>query len=124
MQSAIGRMRARGSARSGVGHWKAQRVTAIINLVLVLWFVVQVVGMAGAGHAEWTAWFQSQVNASLMVVLVLSTFYHVRLGVQVAIEDYVHHEGIKVASLLALTLACAVLAASCVVSILMLVTGA
>ena len=124
MQSAIGRMRARGSARSGVGHWKAQRVTAIINLVLVLWFVVQVVGMAGAGHAEWTVWFQSQVNASLMVVLVLSTFYHVRLGVQVAIEDYVHHEGIKVASLLALTLACAVLASSCVVSILMLVTGA
>lgn len=124
MQSAIGRMRARGSARSGVGHWKAQRVTAIINLVLVLWFVVQAVGMAGAGHAEWAAWFKSQVNASLMVVLVLSTFYHVRLGVQVAIEDYVHHEGIKVASLLALTLACAVLAASCVVSILMLATGA
>jgi succinate dehydrogenase / fumarate reductase membrane anchor subunit len=123
MQSAIGRMRARGSARAGVGHWKAQRVTAVINLVLVLWFVVQAVGMAGAGHAEWAAWFRSQVNASLMIVLVLSTFYHVRLGLQVPIEDYVHHEGVKVASLLALTLVCAVLAASCVVSILMLATG-
>ncbi len=124
MQSAIGRVRARGSLKSGVGHWKAQRVTAVINLVLVAWFLLQTIAMAGAGYAEWTVWFRSQVNASLLIVLVLSTFYHVRLGIQVAIEDYVHSEATKVVSLLLLTLLTAILATSCVVSILMLATGA
>jgi succinate dehydrogenase / fumarate reductase, membrane anchor subunit len=123
MQSAIGKVRSRGSARSGVGHWKAQRVTALANLLLVLWFVFNAVGMAGSGYAEWAVWFQSQVNASLMILLILSTFYHAKLGVQVVIEDYVHGEAIKVASLVAVTFATAVLATSCIVSVLMLATG-
>ena len=123
MQSAIGKVRARGSARSGVGHWKAQRVTALANLLLVLWFVFNAVGMAGSGHAEWTVWFQSQLNASLMILLVLSTFYHAKLGVQVVIEDYVQAEAAKVAGLVAVTFATAVLATACIVSVLMLATG-
>ncbi len=123
MQSAIGRLRARGSAHSGVGHWKAQRVTAIANLFLVIWFLFNAIGMAGAGYAEWAAWFQSPLNASLMVMLVLSAFFHAKMGVQVMIEDYVHHEGLKVAALVGATLAAAALATACVVSILMLATG-
>lgn len=123
MQSAIGKVRARGSARSGVGHWKAQRFTALANLLLVLWFVFNAVGMAGSGYAEWTFWFQSPVNASLMILLILSTFYHAKLGVQVVIEDYVHGEGIKVLSLVAVTFATALLATACIVSVLMLATG-
>jgi len=124
MQPAIGRVRARGSARSGVGHWKAQRLTAIANLLLVLWFVFSAVAMAGSGHAEWALWFHSPVNAALMILLVLSTFYHARLGLQVVIEDYVHAEGVKVASLVAITFVVAVLATICIVSILTLATGA
>lgn len=124
MQPAIGRVRARGSARSGVGHWKAQRLTAIGNLLLVLWFAFSAVAMAGSGHAEWVLWFHSPVNAALMILLVLSTFYHARLGLQVVIEDYVHAEGVKVASLVAITFVVAVLATICIVSILTLATGA
>lgn len=123
MQSAIGKVRARGSAKSGVGHWKAQRVTAIANLLLVLWFVFTAVAMAGEGYAEWAGWFQSPLNATLMVLLILSTFYHAKLGVQVVIEDYVHSEGVKVASLLAVTFAIALLATACIVSVLILATG-
>lgn len=123
MQPAIGRVRARGSARSGVGHWKAQRLTAIANLLLVLWFAFNAIAMAGAGHGEWVQWFNSPINASLMILLVLSTFYHARLGLQVVIEDYVHAEGIKTASLVALTLAAALLATICIVSIFTLAIG-
>ena len=123
MQPAIGRVLARGSTRSGVGHWKAQRVTAIASLLLVLWFVFVAIGMAGSDHGEWALWFQSPLNAALMILLVLSTFYHAKLGLQVVIEDYVHAEGIKVASLLAITFATALLAFICIISILMLATG-
>ena len=83
----------------------------------------KLVGMAGAGYAEWVAWFQSPLNASLMVMLVLSVFFHARLGVQVMIEDYVHSDSLKVTALIAVTLAAAAMASACVVSILMLATG-
>ncbi len=124
MQSAIGRLRARGSAKSGFSHWKAQRVTAIINLVTALWFVFQAMAMSGAGYAEWTVWFQSQVNASLLLALVLSTFYHVHLGFQVMVEDYVHSEAARLVALAIETVIVVLLAVSCVVAILTLATGA
>lgn len=123
MQSAIGRLRARGSSHTGLGHWKAQRVTAIANLLLVLWFLFNAISMAGAGYAEWVAWFQSLLNASLMTMLVLSVFFHAKMGVQVMIDDYVHHEGLKVAALVGVTLAAAAMATACIVSILTLATG-
>lgn len=123
MQPAIGRVRARGSARSGVGHWKAQRLTAIASLLLVLWFTLVAIGMAGSGHGEWVSWFQSPTNAALMILLVLSTFYHAKLGLQVVIEDYVQSETIKVASLIAVTFVLAVLATICIVSVLTLAAG-
>lgn len=123
MQPAIGRLRARGSTNSGVGHWKAARVTAIALVFLVLWFCFNAIAMAGASHAEWVLWFRSPVNASLVILLVLNAFYHAKLGVQEILEDYIHAEGIKVAALLATTFIAALLATICVVSVLILVTG-
>lgn len=124
MQSAIGRLRARGSARSGFGHWKAQRVTAVINFVTLVWFAFQMIAMVGAGYAAWTTWFQSPVNASLLIILVLSVFYHVHLGCQVMFEDYVHSHAMRIVAMMAATVVIVIMAASSVVSILMLATGA
>ena len=120
MRTAIGQVRGLGSAKEGAGHWKMQRLTAIANIILAIWFVTHAVDMSGADYAGWLAWFQDPYHATGMVLLVLSMFYHAKLGVQVVIEDYVHHEGLKVASLTALTLACVGLGAGCAVSILML----
>jgi succinate dehydrogenase / fumarate reductase membrane anchor subunit len=123
MRTAIGVIRGRGSAREGVGHWKLQRLTAIANVPLVLWLVVSAVSLSGAGYAEVRAWLAGPFNATMMLLLVLSAFYHARLGLQVVVEDYVHHEGLKLAALVGITLALFLLGGLCVVSILKVALG-
>ena len=123
LQTAIARVRGLGAAREGLHHWKAQRITAVANLVLVLWFVFSAMALAGADHAEVRAWLGSPVAASLMILLVISTFYHARLGLQVVIEDYVHHTAIKLAAITVLTLLCAGLATACIVAVLHVSSG-
>ena len=101
MRSPLGRVRGLGSAREGVGHWWAQRMTALALVPLALWFVAALVGLTGADHAAARAWIASPVPAALLVLLVIVSFYHGALGLQVVIEDYVHHEGAKLAALIA-----------------------
>ncbi len=101
MRSPLGRVRGLGSAREGVGHWWAQRMTALALVPLTLWFVAALVGLTGADHATARDWIAAPVPASLLVLLIVATFYHGALGLQVVIEDYVHHEGAKLAALIA-----------------------
>jgi len=122
-RSPLAKARGLGAARSGVGHWTHQRLTALSNLLLVLWFVFSALALAGADYLEVRAWLASPVSASLMILLVISTFYHARLGVQVVIEDYVHHEGAKLAALAALTLVVVALAVTCIVAVLKVSLG-
>ena len=93
----IGRVRGLGSARHGALHWWRQRVTAAGNLVLVTWFIVSLLRLPALDHATVVGWL-----ASPIVLLTISGFFHLRLGVQVFIEDYVHEEGAKFAAILAL----------------------
>lgn len=89
-----------GSARSGVGHWWVQRVTAIALIPLGVWFAGSLIALLSADYATVTAWLALPYNAVLTALLVLVMFHHSWLGVQVVIEDYVHAEGVKIASLL------------------------
>jgi succinate dehydrogenase / fumarate reductase membrane anchor subunit len=122
-RTSIGRVRGLGAARSGLHHWKAQRLSAIANLLLVLWFLFSAMALAGSDYAQVRAWLSSPVAASLVVLMIISTFYHARLGLQVVIEDYVHHEGLKIAALAAITLAVFGLAVACIVAVLTIVAG-
>jgi succinate dehydrogenase / fumarate reductase membrane anchor subunit len=101
MRSGLGRVRGLGSAKDGVAHWWAQRVTALALVPLTLWFVFGIVALAGAPQAQVQAWIAHPVNTVLLVLLVATTFHHLTLGVQVVIEDYIHQEGRKLALLLA-----------------------
>jgi succinate dehydrogenase / fumarate reductase membrane anchor subunit len=123
VQSPIARVRGLGPAREGVSHWTRQRLTAIANIVLVLWFLFSAMSLAGAGYEEVRAWLAAPLPASLMILLVISTFYHARLGVQVVIEDYIHHEGAKIGSLAAVTLITFGLAVACIVAVLKVAVG-
>jgi succinate dehydrogenase / fumarate reductase membrane anchor subunit len=100
-----------------------QRLTAISNLLLVLWFIFSAMALSGSGYAQVRAWLASPVTASLMVLLIISTFYHARLGLQTVVEDYVHHEGLKIASLVAIVLIVLALAVACIVAVLKVAVG-
>lgn len=89
-----------GSARSGVGHWWMQRVTAIALVPLGIWFAASFIALLSADYTTVTAWLSLPLNAVLTSLLLGVMFYHSWLGIQVVIEDYVHAEGLKIASLL------------------------
>lgn len=118
LRTPISHSRGLGSAKDGVGHWTMQRVTAIGNLVLIAWFLISAIGLAGADYQETRAWLASPISAGLMLLLIASVFYHTKLGLQVVIEDYVHHGGLKIAALTGVTLVTIGLGVICAVAVL------
>lgn len=113
-----------GSAKSGVEHWWMQRVTAIALVPLTLWFVASLVNQVGADYASVIAWLTSPVPAVLMIVYVSALYYHSQLGLQVVVEDYVHNQWVKMATIIALQFANILMAGFAIVSIIMIVSGA
>jgi succinate dehydrogenase / fumarate reductase membrane anchor subunit len=121
IRTPLARVRGLGAARHGVGDWWVQRVTAVALVPLTLWLVASIVALAGADYRTVANWMGSPVTAVLLIALLLATFRHAQLGVRVVIEDYIHHEGVKIASLLAVNAILALLAIASVLSILKLV---
>ena len=99
LRSDLGRVRGLGSAKEGTSHWWAQRLTAVALLPLSLWFVWSVINLVGVDHIGFKNWLNENANLVLMILFVGSLFYHMQLGLQVVIEDYVHGETKKVTSL-------------------------
>lgn len=123
LRSSLGRARGLGSANEGVHHWWGQRVSAIALVPLSLWFVFSVIGLIGADWVEFREWIGLFGNAVLMVVLVAVLFYHAYLGMQVVIEDYVHGEGAKVATLVIVKFALVIMGVSCILAVLRMAIG-
>jgi len=98
----IGRVRGLGSAKHGALHWWHQRLTAAGNLLLVTWFVISLFLLPSYDRATVFDWLASPWVAVALVVMTFNVFWHIRLGVQVFIEDYVHADGPRIAALVAL----------------------
>ena len=120
MRSPLGRAIGLGSAKEGVDHWWWQRISSIALVPLALWFVVAVIGLAGADLDTVILWLDNPVAAVLFVLLIAATFYHGALGLQVVIEDYVGNESLKYAALIVMKLAAFLLAALGIFSVLKL----
>ncbi len=118
MKSELAKAKGLGSAHEGADHWLAQRITAIANIPLVLWFVYSIVQMKDATHAQFTGWLEHPLNAILMILLIISVFYHAKLGAQVVVEDYIHNEGFKTVKLICQKLVFFGLGIACIFSIL------
>ena len=99
-RTALGRVRGLGSAKEGVAHWWVQRVTALLLVPLVIWFVISLLAHLGADRAGVILWLGQPVTYGLMLVLLGAAFWHAALGLQVVIEDYVHGEAAKLVLIL------------------------
>jgi succinate dehydrogenase / fumarate reductase, membrane anchor subunit len=119
----LGRVRGLGAAKDGVHHWWLQRVTAIANIVLVLWFVFSLVRLPGLDYSSVTLWLRQPVAAVPMLLLIASVFWHLRLGVQVLIEDYVEGPA-RIIAMLALNFYVVAGAAAAVFAVLKIALGA
>ena len=95
--TSIGRVRGLGSAHEGAHHWLLQRFTAIGNLVLVLFLLVSFLMLPAYDYATVTDWLASPIASAALILLIVSTFWHARLGLQVLIEDYIHQGGSRFA---------------------------
>ncbi|MEL7683993.1 succinate dehydrogenase, hydrophobic membrane anchor protein [Citromicrobium bathyomarinum] len=118
--TSIGRVRGLGSAYEGAHHWLLQRFTAIGNLVLVLFLLVSFLLLPAYDYGTVTGWLSSPIAAAALILLIVSTFWHARLGLQVLIEDYIHQGGSRFALIALLNLvavAGAVFGIFCIASI-------
>ncbi|RZF63117.1 succinate dehydrogenase, hydrophobic membrane anchor protein [Sphingomonas populi] len=88
----LGRVRGLGSAKAGAHHWLTHRITAASNLFLMLWFVIVIARLPAYDYGTVRPWLASAWVAVPMILLIVSVFWHFRLGLQVVIEDYVHAE--------------------------------
>jgi len=121
-QTPLARARGLGSAREGSHHWWRQRVTAVALFPLTLWFALAVSLLpAAAGHAEVVRWMAKPWNSILLLSFVLLSIYHAMLGLQVVIEDYVHHDSLKLGGMLGVRLVSAFLALASTFALLFIV---
>ena len=123
IRTPIARVRGYGSARSGTTHFWHQRVTAVANVFLVTAFVVILVSLLGRSHAAVIQILGSPFVAIVMLLMVGSVIYHMKIGMQVIIEDYVHDETWKFAAIIANTFFAIAVAAACVYSLLKISFG-
>ena len=97
LRTPLSRARGLGSAKEGVHHFWAQRITAVALIPLVAWFAISLIMMSGADYAVVRAWVGSPVVMVLLVLTIVIGLHHGQLGLQVVIEDYVHNDGMKLA---------------------------
>ena len=102
METPLAEARGLGSAQEGAENWWHERLSSVATLLLFVWLLVSLLRLPGLDHPMVVEWLSSTLNASAMLLLIVSTFWHIKLGLQVVIEDYVHEEGNKAFLLLLL----------------------
>jgi len=100
MRTPLGKVRGHGSAKDGTSHFWRQRLTAVANVPLILFFVWLVVSLNGASHMEVVETLSSPLVALVLLAVIFSVCFHMKLGMQVVIEDYIHGEGAKIAAVI------------------------
>ena len=119
----IARVSGLGSAKDGTSHWWQQRLTAIALVPLVLIFWIIALKLVGSSHAMAVAVLKKPMVAGIATLLIVVGFWHLKLGAQVIVEDYVHHDGLKFSLIIAIAFACALVGIASLFAIAKLVFG-
>ena len=120
----LSRVRGLGSAKEGTDHFWMQRVTAVANVVLVCGLVGLVVKLTGADYPTVKRTLSNPLVSVGLLSLVVSGIWHMRLGMQTIIEDYVHGEGRKIALLMLNSFFAIIVGLTCAIAVLKLALGA
>jgi len=118
LRSPLARAHGLGSARDGLAHWWAQRLTAIALIPLVVWFAVSLVMLSGADYDVVRAWIGSPLVMVLLILTISVGLQHGQLGLRVVIEDYVHGDGWKLALIVAVRFVAVIFGLAATVAIL------
>ena len=124
MQNPLARVRGAGASGGGTHHWRSQRYSALVLLLLTTWVLWLGVSLAGADYATAAATMSSPFNAGMAILLAGTVFYHTQLGLQVVIEDYVHIAALEFALLVFVRFACLVAFLISAIAALKVVLGA
>jgi succinate dehydrogenase / fumarate reductase, membrane anchor subunit len=117
-ESNLRRAQGLGSAKSGLHHWMAQRITAVALIPLGIWFVGAFIVLSTAPFEVAYSWLSSPWAVTLAIFFMLVLFYHGYLGIQVILEDYIPHEFTKWALIITTKLFSILMALLAIVSIL------
>jgi succinate dehydrogenase / fumarate reductase, membrane anchor subunit len=123
MRTPLARAKGLGASGHGVEHWWLHRMTAVSNIPLIIAFVIIVVALTGRSHAQAVAFVAHPVVAILLVLCLISVTNHMRLGMQIVIEDSVHDKGFKIAAVMANNFFAVAIAVICLFSVLKISFG-
>ncbi len=122
-RSPLRRAQGLGSAKTGVEQWWMQRVTAVALIPLTIWFAASLIALSAGDYNAFIAWLRAPFATVLMVLLLIALCYHMALGLQVVVEDYVHADWAKFPMLMVIRLACFALAVVGILSTLSVAFG-
>ncbi|MFP6708525.1 MAG: succinate dehydrogenase, hydrophobic membrane anchor protein [Alphaproteobacteria bacterium] len=123
LRTPLAKVRGLGSAKGGTQHFWLQRLTAIALIPLTVWFALSIASLASADQVAVQSWMQSPLSATLMISFLVAGFWHMKLGIQVVIEDYVHGEAAKITCLIANSLVSIFLGLAATLSVLKMLLG-
>jgi len=123
LQTPLGQVRGLGSAKEGTEHFWHQRITGLALVPLTIWFAVSIACLAGADHNAVIDWLASPMVAVLVILFLGVGFYHLKIGVQVVIEDYIHSPWFKTGSLIGVSFFCSVVGLASVLAVLKIAVG-